>query len=522
MIRSTAPAAGILLIAASLVVTPPGAAFRQPRHVASIPGLPPPSFQPVLEGAATYFIDNTHPNASDADNPNGGPARPRRTIPASLRAGAIVEISGGPYELTREQTWTAEGTPERPVIIRGTRFPVVQGASSQLNIEGSYLAIHGLVFDSVRLRAGPRGLHHFALLDSELRNWTGSATALVAFGSAAGGANEHIVISGNHIHHHGRIGTATEQDTHGVVIGSGVRHVWIVGNRIHHNAGDSIRIGTNPPAPEPQAEFVYIGRNELHDNGENAIDVKQCRNVVIAENVMYGFKVPASGSARGEAIVAHYNPSRVWVINNQIRDSARGIVSTSASGFYVVGNLVTGIHDDAGGSHAVIFRSTRDAHIVNNTVWDVDGGLSITGPGAVVTGNIVGGVRSGGALVAFGDTRAAAASSVLNNLFAAGGMIGFGRRQASLDDGLARVGRQQANRVGEPRFVPGGFTVSSTSPARDAGSGTAKGEMPAVYRMFREQYPAAEGILADISGTARPQGPRWDIGAYEFIATRTR
>ena len=60
----------------------------------------------------------------------------------------------------------------------------------------------------------------------------------------------------------------------GVVASTGSLRIWIVDNHIHNIGGDSVRVGTNPPAPEPRAQFLYIGRNEFHNNGENAIDVK--------------------------------------------------------------------------------------------------------------------------------------------------------------------------------------------------------------------------------------------------------
>jgi hypothetical protein len=55
----------------------------------------------------------------------------------------------------------------------------------------------------------------------------------------------------------------------------------------------------------------------------------------------------------------------------------------------------------------------------------------------------------------------------------------------------------------DPRFVDSlanNFRLQSSSPARDAGDSLLE-------------------VREDILGTLRPQGPRWDIGAYEYIVT---
>jgi hypothetical protein len=55
----------------------------------------------------------------------------------------------------------------------------------------------------------------------------------------------------------------------------------------------------------------------------------------------------------------------------------------------------------------------------------------------------------------------------------------------------------------DPRFVDSlanDFRLQSSSPARDAGDSLLE-------------------VREDILGTSRPQGPRWDIGAYEYIVT---
>src|SRR5690242_15808016 len=68
-------------------------------------GIPRPSFGIVEEAPAApspwtapaagfYFVNAEDKKATDASNEFGTPARPRRTIPTSLPAGAVVELHG--------------------------------------------------------------------------------------------------------------------------------------------------------------------------------------------------------------------------------------------------------------------------------------------------------------------------------------------------------------------------------------------------------------------------------------------
>jgi len=75
-------------------------------------GIPAPSFGldevapaapaawPGNEAAGYYYIDRTHPNATDSSNQYGYPDKPRATIPnyATFPAGTYIEVHGGPYE----------------------------------------------------------------------------------------------------------------------------------------------------------------------------------------------------------------------------------------------------------------------------------------------------------------------------------------------------------------------------------------------------------------------------------------
>jgi nitrous oxidase accessory protein NosD len=471
-------------------------------------GIPMPSFgvreQP---GPATWFVDNTHPSATDDGNPQGSAARPRRTLPGTLPAGAVVEIKGGPYVVGRVQ-WGGDGSAASPIFVRGVGSPVLDG--EELRLRGSYVIVEGVVLDGMRLVVGPG--HHLALRRSEIRGYdpgrNGAAVSLEA---------TDVVLQGNHIHHNGDATGAAEEDVHGIKPGSGDARVWIVDNNIHHNGGDAVQVGS-ASAEEPWAERIYIGRNELHHDRENGVDIKQSRDVVVSENRIHSY-LPTSSSS-GEAIVVHDDPERVWIVNNEIRDAARGVVCTGAAGFYVVGNLIERIHHVPGreydpaslyGTQAIIAYASPELHVVANTIYDVDAGISFpTGQRAVIVGNVVANLSQPSHHVAVGGS-AAGSSLMSHNLLAGPVRIKWGTTRAQgLSEFQGSSGRGAGCVTGDPAFQDpgrGDFRLRTGSPAIDAGI------TPDVYATFQRLYGL--DIARDLASTPRPQGRAFDIGALE-------
>lgn len=104
---------------------------------------------PSRETTNCYFIDNTHPQATDINNPYGYPNKPRVTIPAgNYLAGAYVEIHGGPYTSTAIRTMN--GTAENPIWFRGSSSqtkPIFK--AKQSFGDSSYLFIENLEFSNI-------------------------------------------------------------------------------------------------------------------------------------------------------------------------------------------------------------------------------------------------------------------------------------------------------------------------------------------------------------------------------------
>lgn len=480
-------------------------------------GVPPPPFG-VAEtaGPVTHYVDNQSPLATDVDNPTGSSRHPRLTIPASLPAGAVVEVRGGPYSLSANTTWRAAGTVAAPSFIRGIGEPLLRWEntgqrSGQLMVEGSYFVIEGVILEGIQLRMDV-GLSHFALRHSVIRRYSPSSNS-----AAVGMAGTDNALVGNEIHHNGNAEETRELDVHGVAVAAGAQRMWVVDNHIHDNGGDAVQIGS-AGAREPWPQFVYVARNRLHGDRENGVDVKRSRDVVISENDISSY-APRESSA-GEAIIVHNQPERVWVINNYVHDATRGIASTGAVGFYVVGNVVENIHGQptqsgrARASHGISSRASRDVHIVNNTIWSVHSGIAYNGNHPVdVVNNIIGNVVPSGFHLGFSTTVSLnhPQTRIASNLLEGHGRFMIGNRVSSSAPQAVRLMKSR-----DPRFVgPRDFRLRHESPAIDAGAGD-RGSLPEVFRLFRENYPMASSIERDRLGTARPvSAVEWDLGAHE-------
>ena len=119
---------------------------------------------------------------------------------------------------------------------------------------------------------------------------------------AIGSSCQNIVVFRNHIHHNRKRGRApnTAADLHGVSIGAATERVWILENHIHHNSGDAFQAAHRArPAPR----FIYVGGNTFHHDRENGVDLKSIRDVIVSQNLIYGYQPSATsvGDANSSA-----------------------------------------------------------------------------------------------------------------------------------------------------------------------------------------------------------------------------
>jgi hypothetical protein len=464
-----------------------------------------------------YYVDATQKAATDDGNPNGTPARPRRTIPLVLPAGAVVELRGVyDYFHSSPRTLTLNGTRERPVFIRGAG-PGNRPQIRQIwELHGSYAILENLEF--APLDANATGAlrilapaTHIALRGSELHgNLTGGGLGV---GSWAPNIDaEHVVIVGNRIHDNGDVNASFDQDVHGIAVGDRAHHIWVVDNELARNSGDGIQINAgNSRAAMALTHHIYVGRNIAHHNKQSGFWTKQAVDVIFSQNLCYAHR--PGNSSMGSCMGQQYSPERVWFISNHIHDSEFGIALAGDSdrGFgqstFMIGNVIHNIHHVAkynpqtGWSQAGIMMAGGQLRVVlNNTIDDVDAG--ITSPTAGITyivNNIISGIREEKGCHIFLEMAAGAARSTMrNNLLTGPVRIRWGgERPFDLAGFRTAVPRQGVEcLIDAPGFVnpsADDFRLTPASAARHKGAP----EAAKLLEAYNRQYGVA--LAADLT-----------------------
>lgn len=502
--------------------------------------------------AGYYYIDKTASGATDTANPYGYPGKARLTPPAtsSLAAGAFVYFHAGTYtvtDLTGRYDIYGPGTSSQPIWFTGnpSTHPVIQ----TLCHIGGYGTASYIVFENIDLSYGTvSGTDRFGYIDIRpalsgntadhilIRNCTMTSKALkgspggVQIGSSTVDTGNvfnvsYVVVYNCTIH---TIGEPTVEDSEecGIYKAHRTDYVWALENTIYDVGADCIAGAHSANDTDARSEHYFIGGNTLGPSGENGIDLKATRYVVISQNTVTG----PFGREQGWGIVIHSgaNPVPVrdcWIIFNRIHHCSAGIIGTSTNGTQdigIVGNLIYDIRasyavqpDPALNGWAIGSFATQGTgnFIAHNTVYDSDRGFTATGLSSSNTisslGNIFNQVTSETLSVNNG-TEVYFVSDY--NLFdtAATFFWNNGTRNLAYMQGTGGV---ELNSIsGDPDFVdaPGAdFGISFSSPAIDVG--TSSGAYAAFLALF------GESIQFDFDGIARPQNGDWDTGALEYV-----
>ncbi len=485
-------------------------------------------------GPYTHYVDNTHPSATDTGNPYGTPTIPRKSptgITAgaggiiTLGAGSVMEIHGGPYATNYNPKIIGQGTAANPVIVRGAdpvnrvEFTGLAGNDQIFYIEGSYLILENIRFSAAALVRIAANSDHLTIRNCEVDNTGfgfGGRGAAVVVGSYA----EYCVVYNNNIHHNAKTDLGKIDDLHGTSTGTGSSYIWFLNNEIHHNSGDAfqaLHYATVPP------HHIYLGRNVMHDDRENGIDLKTIDDIVISENIMYNYA--PSETSLGDAVVfgsngynEEFGPLRVSFLFNEIYNSGTGLRVEGVEDCWIVGNT---FHDIDGNAIMLDIDGDSDnVNIIHNTITSTGGdGIHhhwLSGATNInILGNIISDIGDSHIEIALGLLPA---FTIENNLFYQNGgnvevELGntFYRSQsASTYNALSGWAN---NVIGDPDFADAAaddYQIGSSSAGIDVALETT------AYDDFYTLYSI--DISVDNAGAVRPQGFGWDIGAYEFPA----
>lgn len=485
---------------------------------------PPPSEWPGAAVQNYYYIDNTHPAATNTNNQYGYPDKPRRTIPEITYApGAYVEIHGGPYTAGGQLLFTHHGSPSQVMWLRGASSDEKPVIRAETIPKGSYIVMENLRYDTnnktigIRVHKGSQA-HHVVVRHSE---FTGPGTnigqdSVIGISGDATFRFHDIVIYNNLITEFGDNEALLQNDYHGVKPGAYVDHVWILNNTISNMGGDSVQVGSAALSAAQYSRFIYVGGNTFHGSLENDVDIKGAYDVIVSQNNL--------GPAGGSHIVVHNGPSRVWTIFNAFHGGLgdTAFITTGSTDTYLVGNVIYNNHGSTPdlGSGAIKNRGSSPITVVHNTIYDVDTGFyAAAGTNPIVSrNNIIANVIESLYHVAVMDSGSAAGSDLSHTLFhepsAGSARIRWGTEVTYDVPGFqgAFPGECEGCIQSDPQFVnasEGIFSLQAESPAIDTGS------VDDVYATFESTYGLS--IAKDFVGVSRPQGAGWDIGAYEYV-----
>ncbi len=503
-----------------------------------------------------YYVDKTHPNATDTNNPYGYPGKPRAWLPdlTTLQPGDVIEIAAGEYMVTggpKVHRVRSSGTVDQPIFIRGTdpANPPVLNA-----IEMKYDAPSYIIYENLELghstSSGLSGLlategaHHIAVRNCRVCEVNTNGISITADA-------HHILISHCIFHDNGDWLADYDQDYHGVLI-SGGKDVWVLDSEMYHNSGNGLQIN-GPPIENNQR--IFVCRNVSHHNKQAGLWTKYAMDVVFSQNTSYAARpVGEVPSSPGDGMGCQYDPERVWFLFNHIYDCRYGIRVSTDTGrdgpggglnLYMIGNVihdinrreldVTGQYPTATGSFGLAFWNCghNTKHIIGNTVYNADGGVQVqycdaTAP-VIMVNNIISGIQEHAITMSHEAT--ATNSRVHHNVFdSQAEVLWLGHNYASI--AAFEAGRPTCaydNLTAEASSL---FVSPATGNLRLLGSCAAidAGTTYAAYQTFETAYGDLFtslgsqdnlSLLKDIDGRVRPLDgdgsgqAEFDIGAYE-------
>lgn len=510
------------------------------------------AYRDAGHGPYSHYVDNSSgASCRDLFNTYGTAKTPRCTIPDKIPPGSVIEIHGGPYKTLNLRG--VKGTKNKPIFIRGAsvdKKPVFNQAPGMIIKDAAYIILEYLKTDGSELsKDKPNGgiiisqpSHHIGLRYLESTNYPMPAFckrrkagcwfhSIWSLGSdrkyKTGETIENIVLYKNHIHKNGEFPPTYESGRHAITAGGGVKNLWVLENTLEYNAEDGIQIfWFRDKLHGPHAERVFIGRNLIHHNGENAIAIKQSHDVIVSENHVYGYSVtkfPHSGSDGTPIVLDNEGPNtNIWVINNRIHDVTTGIRSQSAGENFIIGNVLYNIHKEANqraptapgvsnGVAIISFRGKSSMHIINNTIYDADGGIYAAGVNSKiwVQNNLIShigltsGVNTGYHMAIFSPQFTTLVNSH-NRLYHSGPKS---KKRLTRDINIcANCLLEQDPKLINP--ASGDLHIAKDSPLINVGTESD------VYAIFHKRFGL--DIKKDIDNATLPYGGKFDIGADEY------
>lgn len=535
-----------LILAAALV-------FVAAAHAYDLPlGIPDPGFglndvAPSAPAAWTveipgyYYVDYT--KGTDSGRTYGTPQSPRKTIPKPVPPGSRVELHGD-YGVSESDkllqgagtagTWKAGVSGPGWIIgSKPQRFPI------KMQIKGSYLYLDNTTVGpgypsgiKVGSEAVSYAADHIMIRNSEIIGDSVTKDSGLTIIGQSTAKVDHVLIYNCSVHDFGDMQTTIDQDATAGVVNVFSSYVWALKNTFSKcTAG--FRVGGafdyNDPA---DCHHIFVADCEAFNILQSGLWVKYAKNVVFSSNYVHDILNGAAGSP-SKCIGAQYAPDGLWMIFNRLTAARYGIYVAATDGtpvtatwpIYCIGNVIWNTHHFSGsydskggyGEAAIMTSGSKDRYIVNNTVYDCDGGYYSPNVATMhIVNNIFSEISEKNGYNLYLASTADSTITVANDLFFndTGERIRWNTTVYSLPGFKVTTGKGAGSVVGNPLFAnpnSADFALQATSPAVDKGSATLIGTLESLY-----SSTFGAPISMDLSGTPRPAGDGWDIGALEF------
>jgi hypothetical protein len=341
-----------------------------------------------------------------------------------------------------------------------------------LRVDHAYFVVEGLVLDGQYGAADAvdvnDGANFLTLRNVEVRR---SSKDLIDIGRPQG-----VLIEGSLVHH-ALNATGGRTDAHGIVAGA-VRDLTIRDTEIHTFSGDGIQVDPGRAAP-----------------GWDRVTVERCR--------IWLAPLPAAANGFAAGVVAGENAIDTKA-NASLSRATLVIRDTVASGYR--GGLISNMA-------AFNLKENVDVTVDGVTVYDSEIAFRLRGPGSTTAGASVA-VKNA---VVYNVTTAFRYEDNIQNLRIWNSTVGTGVTRAFQAASSSSAGLDVRN-----------LLVLGTRPAEAAHVSNLSVGGAAFVNAAGHNYELAAGaaaidagvdlaaVSADRSGTSRPQGSAYDVGAYEW------
>ncbi len=559
---------GIILLPTAVLAYSPPIGIPDPSwgsvHPIDTPAPSWPSGWPSSEVPNYYYTDNTHGSCTDSSNVYGYPDKPRCTISETTKgSGTYMEIHGGPYpdnyiylrfNCTEAEPCWVTGTNDPPVLSTPGRF-VVQN-SKYLIIENIEWA-NKVGLDSAIAIANygeSTTSHHVAVRGCDFHDWTdvfGDGAVMSVLTRDNGDVHDIVMYNNtftNISNPAGSCDTNSDHDFHATTIGkrsglpdtSVAYNIFWLNNTVNVGIASGIQVNAWVGGND-LIHHIYIGDNYGTGLRQRFIGIKQSSHVIVSQNdSLPGMNCVGAGYVQ-ESLGWALSPDYVWYLFNDVHDGADGWRASDSSGgdstnthIFIIGNKIydlkpnefmTPIAPDnqwRSGQGIRVTNGGHTVHVVDNTFYNVYGGILAPAGDTCfhVYGNVFSSIYPNDAFVSF-DVNNVGPVGLDYNLYydAEGDQLWRSKSgdHTTLGSWTTGSGDDVNSIVGDPKFVDSAqynFNLQATSPAKDSNTSTRY-----VYELFQTLYGI--DIRVDHNGVPRPQGTEWDMGAYEYVETKS-